>query len=71
MHRSTPASLQMQQCGQPPQEIVDELAPGMQVRGRCSYKQAGRLCALPLRGVALCRCTRWDMLFQTEGFYLE
>ena len=21
---------QMQQCGQPPQEIVDELAPGMQ-----------------------------------------
>lgn len=23
--------LQMQQCGQPPQEIVDELAPGMQV----------------------------------------
>ena len=22
--------LQMQQCGQPPQEIVDELAPGMQ-----------------------------------------
>ena len=24
--------LQMQQCGQPPQEIVDELAPGMQVQ---------------------------------------
>lgn len=24
-------TLQMQQCGQPPQEIVDELAPGMQV----------------------------------------
>jgi len=32
--RLSPASfarLQMQQCGQPPQEIVDELAPGMQV----------------------------------------
>jgi hypothetical protein len=26
------SDLQMQQCGQPPQEIVDELAPGMRVR---------------------------------------
>lgn len=25
-----PPRLQMQQCGQPPQEIVDQLAPGMQ-----------------------------------------
>lgn len=45
------ARLQMQQCGQPPQEIVDELAPGMQVgrsallfgqlEGRCAHVQAG------------------------------
>ncbi|EFN51810.1 hypothetical protein CHLNCDRAFT_54884 [Chlorella variabilis] len=32
MYESTPADFAqlMQQCGQPPQEIVDELAPGMQ-----------------------------------------
>jgi hypothetical protein len=31
----------MQQCGQPPQEIVDELAPGMQVRQQALVVECG------------------------------
>lgn len=36
-----PVCVQMQQCGQPPQEIVDELAPGMQVRQQALVVECG------------------------------
>lgn len=48
------AAPQMQKCGQPPQEIVDELAPGMQAR--CAALCCAVLC---LHAVLCLQCCTW------------
>ena len=70
---STRPPAQMQECGQPPKEIVDELAPGMEVRAliaehACAAPIANAptrarapppACATPSLAQSLPGCQRW------------